>query len=184
MTDSPFKTSAGRRLSTVCFSAALALCVILPSQAAEPDVIKITVFDFELDDRSAGDGIVALDAGDLEYLAGAAEEARRLLAASDRYRLVDAGSAGEEIEAAGGLRHCTGCEGKLAESLGADQSLAGIITRITRTEYTLQLLVRDARTGEVLSNDFTGLRMGANYSWPRGVKSLLNKGLLAASSAQ
>jgi hypothetical protein len=88
------------------------------------------------------------------------------------------------LDAAGVIRHCNGCEGPLAGVLGAEQSLVGIITRITRTEYTLQILVRDARTGKVLSNDFTGLRMGANYSWPRGVKSLMNTGVLSESSGK
>lgn len=153
-------------------------------EAADPEVVGIAVFDFELDDRSAGAGIVEMDATDLEYLRGATEEARRLLAASERYRVVNVESAAGALDAAGGIRHCNGCEGPLAGELGAEQSLAGFITRITRTEYTLQILVRDARTGKVLSNDFTGLRMGANYSWPRGVKSLMNTGVLSESSGK
>lgn len=71
--------------------------------------------------------------------------------------------------------------GTLVQGLGADQSLAEIITRVTRTEDTVQIVVRDSRTGEVLANDFTGLRMGANYSWSRGVKWLMGKGILSAS---
>jgi len=166
------------------------LCALLASgafqatEAAGPEVVRIAVFEFELDDKSAGGGIVKMDAADLEYLEGATEEARRLLAASDRYRVVKVESVAEELDAEGGIRHCNGCEGVLAGKLGAEQSLAGIITRITRTEYTLQILVRDAETGAVLSNDFTGLRMGANYSWPRGVKWLMNKGVLSAAGVQ
>jgi hypothetical protein len=56
--------------------------------------------------------------------------------------------------------------------------MAGIITRITRTEYTLQIAVRNTGTGAIVSNAFTGLRMGANYSWPRGVKWLVNNRIL------
>ena len=58
--------------------------------------------------------------------------------------------------------------------------MAGLIAKVNRTEYTLQVLVRDARSGAVLSNDFTGLRMGANYSWPRGVKWLMDSEILPA----
>jgi hypothetical protein len=43
----------------------------------------------------------------------------------------------------------------------------------------LQILVRDAQTGAVLSNNFTGLRMGANYAWPRGVKWLMENRILS-----
>lgn len=157
---------------------ALSLSAVQPSNTAEPALVKIAVFDFELDDRSAGGGIIAPDAADAEHLRLSAEEARRLLAASGRYSIVDASGAAEAVSAAGGLRNCNGCEGPLARKLGAEQSMAGILTRITRTEYTLQIVVRDARTGAVLSNAFTGLRMGANYSWPRGTKWLVSNRIL------
>jgi hypothetical protein len=162
----------------------LAFYAVPAVHAAEPTSVKIAVFAFELDDRSAGGGIVEQDATDVESLKGATEEARRLLAGSGRYSLVDVAGAVDELQSSDGIRHCNGCEASLAGKLGADRSLAGIITRITRTEYTLQIVVRDARSGAVLSNDFTGLRMGANYSWPRGVKWLMNKGILSASSAR
>lgn len=156
----------------------LALAAVPPSWAAEPTRTKIAIFDFELEDRSAGDGITVEGAADAEHLRRSAQEAHRLLAASGRYSIVDASSAADELIAAGGLRHCSGCEAQLARTLGADQSLAGFVTRITRTEYTLQIVVRDARSGAIVSNAFTGLRMGANYSWPRGVRSLVSNRIL------
>jgi len=184
MTPRVLRIRGSRKFLASGLVAVLALSAFQPTEAAAPQVVRIAVFDFELDDKSAGGGIVAMDATDLEYLRGATEEARRLLAASDRYRVIDVDSTAGELDAVGGIRHCNGCEGVLAGKLGAEQSLAGIITRITRTEYTLQILVRDAETGAVLSNDFTGLRMGANYSWPRGVKWLMNKGVLSAAGVQ
>ena len=164
-------------------AAALTLFALQPSRAAEPGV-KIAVFDFELNDRSAGGGIISQDAIDTENLKMSTEEARRMLVDSGRFSIVDAGSAAGEITAAGGLQHCGACESALAKKLGADQSMAGIVTRVNRTEYTLQILVRDAETGAVVSNAFTGLRMGANYAWPRGVKWLMNNKILSAQGAQ
>lgn len=155
-----------------------------PLIAAEPARVKIALFGFEIDDRSAGDGVVDPDEVDKGQLKSATEQAHRMLEESGRYRVIDASGMADNILSAGGLRNCNGCESALAQQLGADQSLAGIITRVTRTEYTVQIVVRDSRTGEVLANDFTGLRMGANYSWPRGVKSLMNKGILSAAVPQ
>lgn len=149
-------------------------------QAAEP--VGLAVFELEFDDRSAGGGIVAPDPRDSEYLRQSVEEARRLLAVSGRYRLVDTAAVEEQMRAAGGPRHCNGCERQLALKLGADQAMIGLLTRVSRTEYTLQLLVRDAHTGAVVANGFTGLRMGANYSWPRGVKWLVTNRILPASA--
>jgi hypothetical protein len=164
-------------------AAVLTVFAIQPSEAAEPGV-KIVVFDFELNDRSAGGGIISQDAIDTENLKMSTEEARRMLAESGRFSIVDAGSAADDLVAAGGIRHCDGCEGPMARKLGADQSMAGIITRVNRTEYTLQIIVRDAQTGAIVSNVFTGLRMGANYAWPRGVKWLMNNRILSAQRAE
>jgi len=168
------------RVLILTLTAALLAFAVQPSRAA--DAVKMAVFEFELDDKSAGGGIIAADAIDTENLKLSTEEARRMLAASGRYSIVDPGAAATDATAAGGIRNCNGCEASLARKLGADQSMAGVFTRVNRTEYTLQIVVRDTRTGAAVSNVFTGLRMGANYSWPRGVKSLLNDKILIATS--
>ena len=165
-------------------AAALTVLAIQPPAAAEQGPVKIAVFDFELNDASAGGGIIAQDAIDTENLRKSTEEARRMLSASSRYSIVDTGSVAGEVISAGGIQHCNGCDGLLAKKLGADQSMVGVFTRVNRTEYTLQILVRDAQSGTVLSNNFTGLRMGANYSWPRGVKWLMDKKVLSAQRAK
>ena len=172
------------RALAASLAAALTVLAIQPSNAAEPDLVKVAVFDFELDDRSAGRGIIGPDATDTENLRISTEEARRMLSASGRYSIVDASSAAAEVISAGGIQYCNGCEGPLAKKLGADQSTVGVFTRVSRTEYTLQILVRDTQTGAVVSNVSTGLRMGANYSWPRGVKWLMNNRVLSAQHAE
>jgi Protein of unknown function (DUF2380) len=154
-------------------AAAAVIFAVRPAEAADP--IKIAVFEFELNDRSAGGGVIAQDEIDTENLRKSTDEARRMLAASGRYGIVDTGSVAASVISNGGVQHCNGCEGKLAKQLGADQSMVGIVTRVNRTEFTLQVVVRDAATGAILSNEFTGLRMGANYAWPRGVKWVMDR---------
>jgi hypothetical protein len=164
--------------------AALTVFVVQPSKAAEPELVKIAVFDFELDDRSAGRDIIGEDAIDTENLITSTEEARRMLSASGRYSIVDTSAAAGEVTSAGGIQYCNGCEGPLAKELGADLAMIGVFTRVSRTEYTLQVLVRDAGSGTVVLNTSTGLRMGANYSWPRGVKWLMDNRILPAQRAE
>ena len=163
---------------------ALGVITVERPRAAETTPVKIAVFDFVLDDKSAGGGIVAADAVDIENLKKSTAEARRLLSGSGRYTIIDASSTVADLEAAGGILGCNGCEGPLARKLGADQSMVGVITRVARTEYTLQVLVRDANSGKVLSNDHTGLRLGANYSWPRGVRWLMTRKILPARDGE
>jgi len=152
---------------------------IQPSRGAEPGPVKIAVFDFELDDRSAAGGMIGLDAIDVENLKKSTDEARQRLAASGRYVVVDTGSAAGELTSAGGIQRCDACEAPFARKLGADQSMIGIFARVSRTEYTLQIAVRDTKTGAILSNAFSGLRMGANYAWPRAVTSLIDNKILS-----
>ena len=153
------------------------------AHSADPDVTKIAVFDFELHDESAGGGLIEQDQIDTESLRTSTDEARRLLSESHLYSIVDTSSVASKITAAGGVQYCNGCEAELADVLEADQSMAGLFTRISRTEYTLQLVVREASSGSVLENAFTGLRMGANYSWPRAVGWLIDNEILAAKRA-
>ena len=168
------------RVLAIAVAAGLSVLATEQPRADETTPVKIAVFDFVLDDKSAGGSIVASDAIDIENLKKSTSEARGMLSGSDRYTIVDASSTAAELESAGGVLNCSGCEGSLARKLGADQSMVGIVTRVARTEYALQVLVRDAGTGKILSNDYTGLRLGANYSWLRSVKWLMNRKILPA----
>lgn len=163
-------------------SIALSICLstlAIPVHAETAAKTKIAVFDFELNDESAGGGIIAQDEIDSKNLKLAAEEAKRLLIASGRYEAVDTSGVSADMAAAKGVINCKSCEVPLAKKVGADQALIGVISRVNRTEFTLFMRVSDAQTGDVVATGFTGLRMGANYAWPRGVKWLLDNKLLA-----
>lgn len=144
-----------------------------------PVPIKIAVFPFELEDFSAA-GQEGSAPNEASALAQSTEEAKSQLVQSGRYIAVD--TTGADIGAAkgAGLRNCGGCEAAAALKLGADQALLGVVTKISMTEYTVRFQVRDARTGAVLSSLFTDLRIGADYSWSRGVRWLMQNRLLAS----
>jgi hypothetical protein len=78
---------------------------------------------------------------------------------------------------------CNSCEVGLAKKLGADEAFTGVITRVSRTEYTLFLRVTNAHTGAGVASGFTGLRLGANYAWARGVTWLMQNQMLAKLTA-
>ena len=147
-----------------------------PAIAASP--VRIAVFPFELMDFSAAAAYVAPDDIDREQLRLSTEEARRLIAQSGRYQLVDTGAANEQMAKVGQLRDCAGCEAGIAAGLAADQSMIGIVTRITRTEFAVAYKIRDARSGALVDVQQTDLRMGANVAWSRGVRWLIERRLL------
>ena len=148
------------------------------AETAAPARVKIAVFPFELEDFSAGAAYVAPDEIDREQLRLATEEARRLIVDSGRYQLVDVSAANEPAAKAGKLRDCDGCDAKIAADLGADRSMVGIVTRVTRTEYAVTYKIRDANSGKLLDVKQTDLRMGANVAWSRGARWLIERRLL------
>ncbi|WP_179738500.1 MULTISPECIES: DUF3280 domain-containing protein [unclassified Bradyrhizobium] len=147
-----------------------------------PAPVALAVFDFELEDMTAASGGTSA-ASDASYLAETTGGVRDVLGQSGRYRIVDVGSASGEAAKARALRDCGGCEAAIAKELGADQSLIGVVRRVSRTEYTFGFQVRDARTGAVLARGDSGLRLGADYSWKRGAVRLVGDRLIESQQA-
>jgi len=119
---------------------------------AQTDAIQLAVSDFELQDGSAGAAIAGDAQADNESMKAVNAAVRQEIEKSGRYRIVD--------------------------NARAEQSLAGVVRRITRTEYVVGFQLRDARTGALLASRQTDLRMGANYSWSRGAASLIRNELV------
>jgi hypothetical protein len=150
------------------------LLVIFVAGAASAPT-PLAIFDFELEDFSAAAGP---DSADAQHLANVSETVRQLFAQSGKYRLIDVSSADAPAVRNHALRDCNGCDADIALKLGAEQSLVGVVSRISRTEYVVKFHLRDARTGAVVASGDSGLRMGADYSWSRGAARLLEDRLL------
>ena len=149
------------------------------AESAAPPPVKMAVFPFELRGfQRRGRLHRRLTTIDREQLRLSTEEARRLIAESGRYQLVDVGAVNEQIAKAGQLRDCEGCEAGIAAGLAADQSMIGIVTRITRMEYAVTYKIRDIRSGALVDVQQTDLRMGANVAWSRGARWLIQRRLL------
>ena len=149
---------------------------------AQPAPVALAVFDFELEDMTAASG-GTVATSDATYLAEVTGGVREVLGQSGRYRIVDVGSANGEAVKARALRDCGGCEAAIAKQLGADQSLIGVVRRVSRTEYTLGFQLRDANSGAVLARGDSGLRLGADYSWKRGAVRLVSDRLVESQQA-
>lgn len=145
--------------------------------ATNPAPVALAVFDFELEDTTAA-ASSGLSPSDAAHLDEVTNGVRELLGRSGRYRMIDVRSADAAAVKARSLRDCGGCDAAIAGKLGADQSLIGVVRRVSRTEYTIGFQLRDARTGAVLARGDSGLRMGADYSWKRGAVRLVDDRLV------
>jgi hypothetical protein len=144
--------------------------------AAAP--IKLAIFDFELEDFSPSASSAEVTSSDAAQLSNVTERVRQLFAQSGRYAVIDVESVEAPAVRARTLRDCNGCDAEIALKLGAEQSLVGVVSRISRTEYVVKFQVRDTRTGAVVAAADSGLRMGADYSWSRGATRLIEDRLL------
>jgi hypothetical protein len=165
-------------LRTCRFMSIALLAGVSSAVNAEPTK-DIVVFDFEVADSSAGAGVIPQDEHDTKYLAESTQVAKDHLLSTGTYKIVDADPAATEIAKAGELRRCNGCEAAIAAKLGGELAMTGVVNRISRTEYEMLIKVVDAGTGAPIAVGYTGLRMGANYSWPRGAKWLMERRVLA-----
>ena len=160
---------------------ALVTTALLAPAAAAPAPIKLAVFDFELEDTSAGAYVTGEAQSDEAKLTNLTNEVRQLLANSGRYRLISPDAAAAPART---MHDCGGCDVPVALKLGAEQSFVGVVRRVSRTEYTVRFQIRDARSGAVVSAGDSGLRMGADYAWGRGAVRLIKDRLLESPSPQ
>ncbi len=174
---------AGRR-GVICAAAHIAAIVVLALVAPVPVLaddapqgIKIAVFAFELEDLSPPAVLLKKptdSAATMEKVTGAAREE---LAGSGRYTVIDA----SKLDARGGrdetLRDCNGCEARLAEQLGAAQSMTGLVRKVTETDYYVVIRIRDAHTGKVLDQE-EALLAGDQSGWPTGARMVIRHQVL------
>jgi Protein of unknown function (DUF2380) len=157
----------------------LALIPALPTLATTSPSVKIAVFDFELEDVSAAAAASLGDsADDSTRMHAVTDEARRVLAQSGRYSIIDTKGIGAQPVKDKSLRNCDGCDAAIALKLGAERSLIGVVTRVAKTEYYVSLRITDTGTGKVL-NEQSAFFTGADDAWASGVRMLLKHAVLA-----
>jgi hypothetical protein len=167
----------GRYARTLAIAACVLLLPMLRHAVASP-TIKIAIFDLELKDLSAAGPNPTKIPSVLAGLRDSSAEVVQLFSQSAGYTLINTSTADAEAARNHELVYCNGCEAAIAQKLGADQALMGFVTKISMTEYMVDIHIREASTGKLIANLQTGLRIGADYSWSRGVRRLIKDQLL------
>jgi hypothetical protein len=163
-------------------AATAAALVMLSASAAQPAAVtaapvKLAVFDFELEDLSPAQAYLNRPTSSADTLAQVTAAARKQLAESGRYQLVDVQQATGKAATEHTLRNCDGCEAGIAQVLGAEQSLLGVVTRATQTDYYVRIEIRDARSGKLVNQQEANFA-GSEEGWPSGVRMLIKHQVL------
>src|ERR1700722_14744751 len=145
-----------------------------------PSVVKLAVFDFELEDATPAAGLLGQRRSTEAAMQKVSSEARRILTESGRYILIDPSGTDAEPVPPKGLRNCEGCEAGIALRAGADQALLGIVRRVTQTDYYVVIQITDARAAKVLDQQAANFAGGPD-GWASGVRMLLKHQVLALS---
>ena len=145
-----------------------------------PSVVKLAVFDFELEDATPAAALLGQTTSTEAAMQKVSREARRILTESGRYILIDPTGTDAEPVPPKGLRNCEGCEAGIALRAGADQALLGIVRRITQTDYYVVIQITDARAAKVLDQQAANFAGGPD-GWASGVRMLIKHQVLAPS---
>lgn len=163
------------RLSWKIATALLLGMLVAGAHAGQP---RVAVFDFELVDTSLEGATYGPRVDQQVRLAQIADQLRDQLAKSGRVAVVDIAPVAAPAKAAD-LRSCGGCEAELARQVEADFSVTGWVQKVSNLILNMNIMVRDAKTGRVISLRSVDMRGNTDETWSRAIDWLVHHDLLA-----
>lgn len=157
------------------FVVALMLLVSSPV-AAEP--LKAAVFDFELLDTSLQGQVNGPQADEQRRLKAVTEQLRKGLAEAGKFVVLDIAPVNAAAHASN-LQACGGCDVQYAQQLGADVAISGLVQKVSALILNMNIYVRDAHSGQVITSMSADFRSNTDESWSRTLSYLLRNRLLA-----
>jgi hypothetical protein len=176
----------GRRQLLALGAGAFFMALLAPvTGRSEPKPpIKLAVFDFELDDFSAGGPLAGESPVETAMLRRVTALAREQLAQSGLFEIVDGSASTNEMVKSHWLRKCNGCEAAIARDLGAEMSFIAFFRKISVMEQYLEFRIRDAHTGALINASQTDLRGETDESWSRAIVWLIRYRLVEPELAR
>jgi hypothetical protein len=157
---------------------ALAIAITLVCSAPACADPKVAVFDFELFDTSLQGETDGPRADENDRLLRATAEVRKGLSESAKFLVVDVGPVNAAAHQSN-LQACGGCDVQLAQQLGADLALTGLVQKVSNLILNMNIYLRDAHTGQLLAAMSADFRGNTDESWSRATGYLLRNRLLA-----
>jgi hypothetical protein len=164
-------------MGELSFAVALALMASFAT-SARADPPKAAVFDFELLDTSLQGEMSGPQADEQARLQQASDQLRKGLAESGKFLLVDIAPVSAAAHNSN-LQSCGGCDVDLAQKVGADLSVTGVVQKVSNLILNMNVYIRDTHTGQMVAAASVDLRGNTDESWSRAVGYLLRNRLLA-----
>jgi len=156
----------------------VALIALMMMTSVRADQPRVAVFDFELLDTSLQGELEGLRKDEQARLTQAAQQLREALAGSGRFQVLDIGPVADAAHNSN-LQACGGCDVKLAEKLGADIAVTGVVQKISNLIINMNIYLRDAHSGKLMTVMSADMRGNTDESWTRTMNWLIHNRVLA-----
>ena len=143
---------------------------------AEP--AKVAVFDFEMIDSSLQGELQGPRKDEQERLILAAEQLRQALGDSGRFQVLDIAPVNAAAHNSN-LQACGGCDVKLAQQLGADLAVTGMVQKVSNLILNMNIYLHDVRSGQPVAVMSADMRGNTDESWSRTMNWLIRNRVLA-----
>ena len=147
-------------------------------RAAEPP--KLAVFDFEMIDTSLPGEVYGKRSDEQERLTRVGDQLRKELGESGKFRILDISPVNVAAHQSN-LRACGGCDVKLAQEIGANLEITGVVQKVSNLILIITVHLRDVSTGRLLAAASADMRGNTDESWSRATHYLVRERLLASN---
>ena len=144
--------------------------------AADPP--KLAVFDFEMIDTSLEAEMRVKRPDEQARLLRVGDQLRKELGDSGKFQILDIAPVNAAAHQSN-LQACGGCDVKLAQQLGADLEITGVVQKVSNVILNINVFLRDAHTGRLVAAANTDMRGNPDESWSRATQSRVRERLLA-----
>ena len=158
--------------------ALLVLTMLMIAAPACADPPKLAVFDFELLDTSLQGEVNGPRSDENDRLIRAGDQLRKQLTESGKFQLLDIAPINAAAHGSN-LQACGGCDVQLAQRLGADLAITGVVQKVSNLILNMNIYLRDVHTGRVVTVMSADLRGNTDESWSRAMSYLVRNRLLA-----
>ena len=146
------------------------------AQTADPQ--RLAVFDFELIDSSLDGEIYGTRPDERERLVRVGDQLRKELGQSGKFQIIDVAPVNAAAHQSN-LQACGGCDVKLAQQLGADLYITGVVQKVSNLILNVNVYLHDASSGRLVTAASVDMRGNTDESWSRATRYLLRERLLA-----
>nr|WP_159966620.1 DUF3280 domain-containing protein [Profundibacterium mesophilum] len=139
-------------------------------------------------------GITFLDTStEGAYFGARADEAERVMLLEETARarfekegftLLDTAPVAQTLEATVNPANCYGCELRMGQTLGADYVLVGEVQKVSNLILSMNLVLRETRTGDMVRGRSVDIRSNTDESWLRGVRYILKNHFFETGDVQ